>query len=397
MEKKLILRAQPNAAAAMLTRAGEGDAALLYLYMTVHGDSCLLSQAAAELKFTEKQAQKAVNTLLMYGIVSEEGTMPPRDTKPTDPAELAALREGDADFRNLCGYLEGALGRILRRNDLEALCTVHYDLGLPCDVLMLMINYCRSRRRLNIREIERLSYDWNDNGINTYDRAVEHLTALKEKQSRVSVIMTILGFYGRRPSDSERAFIEKWISMGFDDEMIKLAYERMMARTHEVSFAYLNAILERWHKEGITTAKRAEADKTRKVQQPALDNSAIEAQVIAQFEKKRSDREIRQHRRLEALIKKSPDFEQLERQIRLLASQAARSTGEKRESLLAQRAVLTEERARVLKSFDLPADWLDNTPDCPKCRDRGFIGTEKCECLKKAVEDIKNSQKSLEQ
>ena len=397
MEKKLILRAQPNAAAAMLTRAGEGDAALLYLYITVHGESCLLSQAAAELKLNQKQAQKAVNTLLMYGIVSEEGTIPPRASKPADPAELAALREGDSDFKNLCNYLEGALGRILIRNELEVLSTIHYDLGLPCDVLMLLINYCRSRRRLNIREIERLSYDWNDNGINTYDLAVEHLTVLKEKQSRIGTIMTLLGFYGRRPSDSEKAFIENWISMGFDDSMIKLAYERMMARTHEVSFAYLNAILERWHKEGITTAQRAEADKTRKVQQPALDNSAIEAKVIAAFEKKRADREIRQQRRLENLIKKSPDFEQLERQIRLLASQAARSIGEKRENLLSQRAILVSERARVLASFDLPADWLDNVPDCPKCRDRGFIGTEKCECLKKAVAEMKNSQNSLEQ
>lgn len=397
MEKKLILRVQPNAAAAMLVRAGEGDAALLYLYITVNGGNCLLSKAAEDLSFDQKRLTKASNTLLMYGIISEEGSMPPRENKPADFEELASLREGDSEFRNLCNYLEGALGRILQRNDLEALGTVHYNLGLPCDVLMLMINYCRSRRRLNIREIERLSYDWNDNGINTYDLAVQHLSALKEKQSRSATIMGILGFYNRRPSDSERAFIEKWISMGFDDDMIKLAYERMMARTHEVSFAYLNAILERWKKEGITTASKAETDKTRKVNQPAIDQSAIEAKVLAQFEKKRSDREIRQQRRLENLIKKSPDFEQLERQIRLLASQAARSVGEKRENLLSQRALLVQERARVLSSFDLPADWLDNTPDCPKCRDRGFIGSEKCECFKKAVNDAKNSQFSLEQ
>ena len=397
MEKKLILRVEPNAAAAMLVRANSGDAALLYLYVTSNGNSCLLSKAKDDLKFDESRLEKAANILLMYGIVSEEGAMPPKAVKPADPEELASLREGDGDFRNLCNYLEGALGRILRRNDLEALCTVHYDLGLPCDVLMLMINYCRSRRRLNIREIERLSYDWNDNGINTYDLAVAHLSALKEKQSRAGSIMSILGFYNRRPSDSERAFIEKWISMGFDDDMIKLAYERMMERTHEVSFAYLNAILERWKKEGITTAQKAEGDKTRKINQPALDESAIEAKVLAQFEKKRADREIRQARRLESLIKKSPEFEQLERQIRLLASQAARVIGEKRDELLSQRNILVQERARILSSFDLPADWLDNTPDCPKCRDRGFIGSEKCECFKKAVRDAKNSQNSLEQ
>ena len=396
-EKQLVLRSDHQTAASMICRASSPDAALLYLYLVNCGGKTTVTQASDGLNIPDKRILKAADTLMLYGIVSAEGTMPPKPAAETPAQELVQRREGDPEFSGLCSYLEGALGRILSRRELEILCTVHYELGLQCDALMLMINHCRSRRRLSIREIEKLSYQWSDNGITTYDRAVEHLEQLKERTDRVSQIMGLFGFYNRRPSESEREFIEKWIALGFDNDMLKLAYERMIERIHEVSFPYLNAILERWADMGVTTREKAEQERRRRAEQALIDaaaaaapsDDALEAQVLEAFEKKRHGREMRQRRRLEDLMKKSEEFAALESQLRLCSSQAARSAGDRRAALLQQKDSILAARAQKLQELGYPSDWLDNTPDCPLCGDRGFVGTNKCQCLKKAVAELK--------
>jgi len=395
LNRELVLRGDEKTAMPLICQAASGDAALLFMYLSAHSGRGILAEAASALKMTEAKAKKAADILLMYGVASLSGTVPPRKDPAIHPEELATLRDGDPEFSGLCSYLEGSLGRILRINELESLCSVRFDLNVPCETIMLMINYCRGRRRLSVREIERLAYEWCDSGITTYEQALAHIEELKEQNSRVSKIMSLFGLYSRRPSDSERMFIEKWIQMGFDDEMLKLAYERMMERTHEVSFPYLNAILERWKGAGITTYSSAVAEKERRAasrkegKMPPAGDAALEAAVLAQFEKKRHQRELRQQRRLEELMRKSPDFASLERQIRLCSSQAARADGKKRQELISEKEQLLKKRVELLESFGHSADWLDNTPDCPICSDRGFIGTKKCSCLEKAVLEMK--------
>jgi len=394
-----VLRADSHTASSMICRAASPDAAILYLYLLSGGGRATVTQACKALNIPAKRMLKAADILLLYGIVSAEGAVPPKAPAEVPAQELVLRRDGDPEFSGLCSYLEGALGRILSRRELEILCTVHYELNLPCDALMLMINHCRSRRRLSIREIERLSYEWSDMGITTYDRAAEYLEQQKEKTSRVAVIMGLFGIYNRRPSDSEREFIEKWIALGFDDEMLKLAYERMIERIHEVSFPYLNAILERWAAMGVTTKEKAEAERKKRTEQSQAGTApsgisrddALEAQVLEAFEKKRHNRELRQRKRLEDLLKKSEAFADLESQLRLCSSQAARSSGTRREALLRQKDDILSARKQLLESMGYAADWLDNTPDCALCQDRGIIGTQKCQCLKKAVAELKKS------
>ena len=41
----------------------------------------------------------------------------------------------------------------------------------------------------------------------------------------------------------------------------------------------------------------------------------------------------------------------------------------------------------ILRSLGKPEDWLQDKPDCPLCGDRGYVGTQKCRCLIKALEE----------
>lgn len=56
-----------------------------------------------------------------------------------------------------------------------------------------------------------------------------------------------------------------------------------------------------------------------------------------------------------------------------------------REELHALLADVIDMKAALLKGAGLPADYLDPIYDCSECRDTGYIGTEKCRCLKERI------------
>ena len=89
--------------------------------------------------------------------------------------------------------------------------------------------------------------------------------------------------------------------------------------------------------------------------------------------------------RLEELRRLSPEFAENEKELRLCASRAARSQGGERAEAERAREALLQKRTGLLRAYGKPDDWLENKPDCPLCGDRGYIGTQKCECLLRAL------------
>ena len=59
-------------------------------------------------------------------------------------------------------------------------------------------------------------------------------------------------------------------------------------------------------------------------------------------------------------------------------------------------AEISQKRVRLLTENGFPPDYLDPTWDCPDCRDTGYIGREKCHCLKNRETTILYDQSNLE-
>lgn len=56
---------------------------------------------------------------------------------------------------------------------------------------------------------------------------------------------------------------------------------------------------------------------------------------------------------------------------------------------------LAEERQALLLAHGYPADYLELSYDCPRCRDTGYIGSKKCECFKRAAIELLYAQSQL--
>ncbi len=57
---------------------------------------------------------------------------------------------------------------------------------------------------------------------------------------------------------------------------------------------------------------------------------------------------------------------------------------------------ISRRRTELLTQNGFPADYLEMTWDCPDCRDTGYIGREKCHCLRRRETAVLYDQSNLE-
>ena len=247
-----------------LLAACSGDGALLYLYLRAGGDP---SQAGTALRLSPSRMDCAAASLKQLGLWPET----PRVLRPAEPptyseAEvIRQLRESDG-FNHLLGEAQRRLGKVLNTEELKVLLSLYDYLGLPAEVISVLISYCIQRaktkgtgRMPSMRAIEREAYRWADLGIDTMEEAAAHMQMELEKQSQVNVIRRVLQLTDRRLAPGEEKLVRQWLDWGFSPEEIAMAYDRTCLKTGVFSWKYINSILHSWHQQGLHTVAAIEA------------------------------------------------------------------------------------------------------------------------------------------
>ena len=112
-----------------------------------------------------------------------------------------------------------------------------------------------------MRTIEKEAYHWADEGIDTIEAACFYVEAQRRLFSRVQQLRLMLQLDTRKLTAEEERYLTSWISMGFTDEAINLAYERTCNQTGAFKWAYMNSILKSWHEKQLHTPQEiAEGD-----------------------------------------------------------------------------------------------------------------------------------------
>ena len=395
MDHHIRLRLDVSDAAPALVLSKNGDAALLYAFCLAQGGLGETDRAMEALAFDAGRLEKAFEVLRLYGI-AESGAKPPREDHQYTTEELIRAKNSDPVFAGLCVFLETALGRGLKKSHYDCLYAMYDTLDMSAELIMLLVNYCKSRGTLTPREMLKLAYQWADSGIRTYDRAVRHLEVANLRTGRAVKVLRMFGIPDRAPSDAETKYVEQWDGWGMSDELIKLAYERTVLRTGKLSWSYLSKILENWHEKGCRTKKQVEQlDAAPRDAKPSFvrqnersEKQEIVAVVTRRFEEKRRAREATLADRLNDLRRRSPEYTACEAERRSTAAAGARAaiSGDraKVQQLQQQARTLAQKQAAILADLGLPEDWLSDKPDCPECRDTGYIGAAMCSCFREA-------------
>ena len=244
-----------------LLSAASPDAALLYIYLTSGNRP---ENAEADLHLSTSRLSCAGATLRQLGLWQEErpSHIAPGERPSYSEKDVLEAMDTDTSFRGLYGEVQRLLGRSLNTEELKILLGFVRYLGLPADVISVLVCYCKDRARQkgslrnpSLRTIEKEAYAWAERGIDTVEEAAAFIQAQNVRNSRLYRLMNILQIRGRSLTAAEERYAQSWLDMGVDEEMISMAYERTCLNTGGLNWAYMNKILQRWHEQGFHTAE----------------------------------------------------------------------------------------------------------------------------------------------
>ena len=242
-----------------LLGAASGDGALLYIYLKT-GNSP--ADAAQALNLTPARCSCAMATLRQLGLWQEEKQVKiPVGERPVySEHDVLAADSGDVEFKSLRGEVERLLGRNLNTEELKILLGFIRYLGLPGDVISVLICYSKERARQrgslrnpSLRTIEKEAYAWAEAGIDNLEEAAAFIQTQNVRNTRLHRLKEQLQIRGRNLTAAEERYAVSWLEMGFEDEAVALAYERTCLNTGNMNWAYMNRILQRWHEAGLHT------------------------------------------------------------------------------------------------------------------------------------------------
>ena len=245
----------------LLLSAASPDAALLYLYLKSGNE---ISTAAADLHLNESRLGCAESTLRQLGLMVDDRVshIAPGERPGYSERDVLEAMDGDASFRGLYGEVQRLLGRSLNTEELKILLGFVRYLGMTPELISVLVCYCKDRARRrgslrnpSLRAIEKEAYAWAERGIDSVEDAAAFIQAQNVRNSRLSRLMNLLQIRGRSLTQAEEKYAQSWLDMGFENPVISMAYERTCLNTGGLNWAYMNKILQRWAKEGLTTAE----------------------------------------------------------------------------------------------------------------------------------------------
>ena len=240
--------------------AANGDAVLLYLYIQSGNDP---ESAPAVLRMSQTRYSCAAATLRQLDLWPQKKPVLLVGERPNYTEADVLRADGETDFRLLRGEVERVLGKSLTTEELKILLGFVRYLGLPSEVICVLVSYCKERARQkgssrnpSLRSIEKEAYAWAEQGIDTMEEAAAFMQHQNARNSRLGRLKLLLQIRGRNLTAGEEKYAQKWLDMGFADDAIADAYERTCLNTGGLNWAYMHKILNRWHEAGLHTLEQ---------------------------------------------------------------------------------------------------------------------------------------------
>lgn len=287
-----------------LLGAGSPDAALLYLYLRSGGEA---ASAPDRLGLPQHRADLALALLRQTGLIQEPEK---RFLDPEKPVyteqDLAREMARGTSFGALVGEVQRRFGRILSTEELKILLSFCDYLGMPAEVVGMLITYCIQRARAkgavrmpSMRTIEKEAYRWAEQDIQTIEEAAAYMQQQLSRHSQAETVRRILQLGDRKLTPGEEKYVLSWLAMGFSPEAIQMAYEKTCLNTGSLKWAYLNSILKSWDQQGLHDPAQIRAGDRGAEKKPAakpIQKVQRHDDELTQFEKDAIQKLMRRHR-----------------------------------------------------------------------------------------------------
>lgn len=170
-----------------------------------------------------------------------------------------------------------------------------YDgLKFSGEVIEYLVEYCITNGHSSLRYMDKVAIAWAENGIDTIEKAKEHVSI---RSKAYYSIMKAFGITGRNLADSEITFVNKWSKeYKFDIELIQEACRRTISATQKPSFEYADSILTNWYNNNVHTLKDVTSldevfNKTKRHTTSTKSNTTVKRSKFNNFHQREYDNE----------------------------------------------------------------------------------------------------------
>lgn len=216
-----------------------------------------INKAATALAIDAGEMKEIVEKLkkLDYVSFSEETVKPAKKrSSQYESEDIADALDTDSSFTMLSEYAATNLEKQLNRNDLNTLFDLYDFYGMSTEFICGIIDYAATSNKRSMSFVFNSAVTINAQGINTYDQLESYLSAKRVSDSKAGRFRKLCGFGTRELSEKEKRFTDRWfLEMRLSFELVKLAYEKTVDATGEISLPYMSKILEQWYAKGIKT------------------------------------------------------------------------------------------------------------------------------------------------
>ncbi len=274
--------------------AESADCSRLLLWLALNPEENDLSKAEKALSLPRERLDAALAALgLSDEAQPQESSEAPAPVHPKKSAvqalpdytgEELSQALSDAHFAFLCTQAERCFQRPLRRHECSTLLALYEDVGIPAEVLALVLTYCTqraadnlpegTRARASFAQVRAEAMRWFESGVDTAEKAEEHIRSLEEKRRLSGRVLRILGIDNRRPSPTELGYIENFLILDPSLSMIAKAYDITVTNKGSLVWRYMQSILMRWYQSGYRSVQDVEkGESSRRTKTPSAQHT----------------------------------------------------------------------------------------------------------------------------
>ena len=168
--------------------------------------------------------------------------------------EILRKKQEDGILSDLIFETEAYFGRPLSMPETESLIYIYDQLDFSQELIEYLIEYCLTMGKASFRYAETVAASWYEKGIDTVENAKSDSNAYNPFYRKV---FSELGIRRGNPTSIESAYIDAWSNeMNFSEDLILLACQKaILSKPQSANFAYVNGILENWHKNGVKSLR----------------------------------------------------------------------------------------------------------------------------------------------
>ncbi len=248
--------------------------------------------------------------------------------------------------------------------------------GFLSDALLFVANICFKNGKNTLQDMDELVETLRNRGFIDLSSIGDYFKELEKADEFIKKLLAVAGI-NRRPTPWDRENVNTWKSWNFTEEMILEAGRLASGKSSPI--AYVNGILSNWKNNSIFTLQSIS-----ETAQPINGISTQEEYNRVYKERRATAMSVAQQNVDKAMqIDGFPSlYERIFGIEKDLAFAEISGDKEKLSALELEQKDVTERVSKLLSTIGLTLADLSPKYVCEKCNDTGYVGTNRCDCLK---------------